>query len=180
MFWVFSTMTRFARKLAIASLPIILALQIGCAPKKAENTPVAVAPAQTSFALSINGKAFQAELAVSDLERAKGLMYRKSLVPNSGMLFVSAPAPQSFWMKNTQIALDLGYFTADGILREIKPLFPFVLDSVPSARDDIALCLEMPQGWFADQQLTPGMQLDMKAVRKALQARGFEPSRFGL
>lgn len=55
-----------------------------------------------------NGKAVTAELAITPREREKGLMYRESLAPDQGMLFVFEEEDlYSFWMKNTLIPLDI-------------------------------------------------------------------------
>ena len=65
------------------------------------------------------------------------------------MIFVF-PRPQqmSFWMRNTELPLDIGYLDPDGTLREVYPMYPHDEKSVPSvARRQIAL--EMNQGWFA-------------------------------
>lgn len=56
---------------------------------------------------------FKVELAVTPEEQAKGLMYRKSLKPDAGMLFIfNKDEMQHFWMKNTLIPLDLVFITA--------------------------------------------------------------------
>lgn len=61
--------------------------------------------------VSINGHQFDVELAMNDQSRAKGLMFRDALPESSGMLFVfEKEMPQSFWMKNTHIPLDILYF----------------------------------------------------------------------
>ena len=58
---------------------------------------------------------FEVELAVTPKERSRGLMFRESLPPRSGMLFVfDPPQPVAFWMKNTLIPLDIVWFDADG------------------------------------------------------------------
>ena len=89
------------------------------------------------------------------------------------MLFVYTHGQQvSFWMRNTPTALDIGYITGDGILREVYPLFPFDEQSVPSRRDDIQYALEVKQGWFEQAGIKPGDQLDLAAVSDALVARG--------
>ena len=50
----------------------------------------------------------KAELALDDATRAKGLMFRKTLAENAGMLFVFPVLDfQNFWMKNTLIPLDM-------------------------------------------------------------------------
>ncbi|RZS91908.1 DUF192 domain-containing protein [Aquimarina brevivitae] len=54
------------------------------------------------------------EIADNEYEIQTGLMYRKTMEPNRGMLFVfEEDAPRSFYMKNTQIALDLIFLNSD-------------------------------------------------------------------
>ena len=58
--------------------------------------------------VSLNGKTFEVEIADTQLERAQGLMFRKELKENSGMLFIFTESDKhSFWMKNTFIPLDI-------------------------------------------------------------------------
>jgi uncharacterized membrane protein (UPF0127 family) len=55
-----------------------------------------------------NGKQVTAELAVTEEERARGLMFRERILPNQAMLFVfEKPGIHSFWMKNTLVSLDM-------------------------------------------------------------------------
>lgn len=67
-------------------------------------------------------KELEIETAISDYEQQTGLMYRKSMAENRGMLFVyknEQPRPY-FYMKNTYIALDLIYISADEKVVDIK------------------------------------------------------------
>ena len=58
---------------------------------------------------------FMVEVVDNDVTRAQGLMFRKSLAPDRGMLFkVPAPREVAFWMRNTLIPLDIIYIKADG------------------------------------------------------------------
>jgi uncharacterized protein len=64
------------------------------------------------------------EVARTAQEQSTGLMYRKSLAANRGMLFVFSPArPASFWMKNTLIPLDM-VFMSSGVVKYISANVP--------------------------------------------------------
>lgn len=160
----------------LALLP--LAALTGCKADQ-QQTQAAQTSAETLGAdawlpLKVGDKAITAQLALNDTERARGLMGRKSLDTDHGMLFVfSHGQKQSFWMHNTPLPLDIGYFDNDGILREIYPLYPFDRTSVASRRNDIRYALEMSQGWFAQNGIRPGAQLDLEMLADALKKRGY-------
>lgn len=70
---------------------------------------------------------FMVEIADNDASRAQGLMNRRSLAPDRGMLFdFHTPRPVSFWMRNTYISLDMIFIRQDGtilsIARKTRPL----------------------------------------------------------
>lgn len=63
---------------------------------------------QVTKKVIINEKSFNVEIADNQIERAQGLMFRKELEENSGMLFLfESSGKHSFWMKNTLIPLDM-------------------------------------------------------------------------
>jgi uncharacterized protein len=77
---------------------------------------------------------FDVELALNDVERARGLMFREKLGPYEGMLFdFYREEPVSFWMKNTLIPLDMVFIAGDGTIRHIHAnAKPHSTDTIPS------------------------------------------------
>ena len=73
---------------------------------------------------------YQLEVADEPDEQAKGLMFRKSLAPKSGMIFIhKSDEMQSFWMKNTFIALDM-------IFVDVNKQVVGILNSVPILNEE--------------------------------------------
>lgn len=140
-----------------------------------------VKPVTEFFPFTVGGKALRIQVVVLDAEMRRGLMGRKDLGADDGMVFVY-PAPQqmSFWMKNTPTPLDIGFFKADGTLGEVYPLYPYDETSVLSKGEDYTMALEVNQGWFAKNGLKPGVKADLGQLADALRARGFRPSRYSV
>jgi len=89
----------FARTLLIASLGLALITQVFCQSSRPDRFIKVYLP---------GGKEITAELAVTPVERARGLMFREKLEADQGMLFVFEEEDlYSFWMKNTLIPLDI-------------------------------------------------------------------------
>ena len=102
------------------------------------------------------------ELALTRQEQSKGLMFRKSLPTDQGMLFIfKDPKPQSFWMKNTLIPLDIAYLDSSGVIREIYPMYPNNQNSVASRSQEIQFALEVNRGWYASHKIVPGDAIDL-------------------
>jgi uncharacterized membrane protein (UPF0127 family) len=98
----------------------------------------------------------KAEIAVTQEERAKGLMYRKNLPDGEGMLFIfERDEVLSFWMKNTTIPLSIAYIASDGRIIDVKDMYPLDLNSVSSSRS-VRYALEVPQGWFSRAGIRTG------------------------
>lgn len=177
---VFQSCTRLALGRWLCCFALIAAgllLAGGCRGKEqgSGSVPSAQAerlPADAWFSLNVGDKPVRVQLALSPQEQARGLMGREALGADDGMLFVfDAGKQQSFWMHNTPLPLDIGYFDNDGILREIYPLYPFDRTAVRSRRSDIRYVLEMPQGWFARSGIRAGAQLDLQALAAAVGRR---------
>lgn len=133
------------------------------------------------FAIPVGGRTVQMQLAITEPEMAHGLMGRTDLGPDQGMLFVyPRPTAMSFWMRNTPLPLDIGFFGPDGVLQEVYPMYPYDETTVASRSDHLQFALEMRQGWFDAHGVRPGARLDLPAVKAALQARGAAPADFAL
>jgi uncharacterized membrane protein (UPF0127 family) len=98
----------------------------------------------------------KAEVADTPVERARGLMLRKSLAANSGMLFVfPQPAVHCFWMKNTLIPLTIAFLDGDGTIVTLADMQPHDETSHCPERA-VRYALEMEQGWFARRGIKTG------------------------
>lgn len=136
--------------------------------------PENLAPAnsQTYFPISIGGQSLELQLALNTAEQQKGLMHRDHLAEDHGMLFLFDRAEQrGFWMRNTRIPLDLGYFDAEGTLLEIHQLFPYDENPVSSASTDVLIAVETNRGWYAAHGVRPGARIDLDALQEALKRR---------
>jgi uncharacterized protein len=116
------------------------------------------APAAT-VQLSAGIHLIHAELADTDATRMRGLMFRSSLAPNHGMLFVFAAADnQCMWMRNTLIPLSVAFLDADGTVVNIEEMQPRTDDS-HCARHPVRYALEMSGQWFAQHGVQAGSVL---------------------
>ena len=76
---------------------------------------------------------FQIELATDNAQREQGLMYRQTMAPDAGMLFIyDRSQPVAMWMENTYIPLDMLFIAADGHIVNIRQR------AVPHSQENIA------------------------------------------
>jgi uncharacterized membrane protein (UPF0127 family) len=110
-----------------------------------------------------SGVQVQAEIVDTPETIQRGLMFRKSLGPNEGMLFVFERAGfYPFWMKNTLIPLDIIFIRADGTIARIaENTVPLSLDPVPSLEPVVAV-LEIPGGRSAELGVKAGDKVSWK------------------
>lgn len=89
---------------------------------------------------------FSIEVADNDGERSAGLMFRKVMPDDRGMLFVFEETRRvAFWMKNTPMPLDLVFIGGDGKVKSISPGTPFSEASIPSS-EPVRFVLELKAG----------------------------------
>ena len=126
----------------------------GAAAQAAENTGL------PEINLSIHKHALTAEVAANDDTRTVGLMHRRIMPENRGMLFVFPRSmPLSFWMMNTFIPLSIAYIDDAGVILNITDMKPQTTDPHPSA-GPARYALEMNQGWFAKRGIKAGAKVE--------------------
>ncbi len=100
------------------------------------------------------------EVADTGSSRRKGLMFRKSLDKNSGMLFVfKNERGLSFWMKNTHIPLSVAYINRNGIINEIYTMKPLDISVTYPSVYPAMYALEVNSGWFKKNNITTGCRI---------------------
>lgn len=100
------------------------------------------------------------EVANDPASRSRGLMYRAALPGDAGMLFVwPQPQPLAFWMKNTLIDLDVGFFDAEGRLINVATMQAGDDTTRHSSASAARYGLEVNAGWFAAHAIEPGARL---------------------
>jgi uncharacterized protein len=122
---------------------------VGLSGCRAGSADVASAARTVPLTIKSAGKVhkFAVEVARSEAEQERGLMFRDHLSPNGGMIFpMNPPRPASFWMKNTLIPLDMIFIRADGsIARVAAETVPYSLEPVSSG-EPVAAVLEIAGG----------------------------------
>jgi uncharacterized membrane protein (UPF0127 family) len=96
------------------------------------------------------------EVAATEDERERGLMFRAKLGRDAGMLFVfDDPGYYAMWMKNTLIPLSVAFIDADGAILNIVDMEPQTLDSHAAAGPAV-YAIETNKGWFAAHKVKAG------------------------
>ncbi|KAG0162069.1 hypothetical protein DFQ30_004007, partial [Apophysomyces sp. BC1015] len=109
--------------------------------------------------LTIGMYVVDAAIAANPAEREQGLMFRKSLAPNEGMLFVfNENAVHCFWMKNTSLPLSIAFIRADGTITDLDEMQAETQNNHCPAHNGV-YALEMSRGWFASKGIKPGMRV---------------------
>lgn len=155
-------------------LAVALAVPIGCGagtnppatvPGSSQQQPASAGPRPTSDkplvpagrALVIFGSdTVVAEVARTDAERERGLMYRNEVPAGTGMLFVFPDAQErSFWMENTYVPLDVAFFDPSLAIVDIQQMEPETT-AYHDSKAPAMYALEVPKGWFAAHRIGIG------------------------
>ena len=117
-------------------------------------------PPLPTVQLSAGIHIIRAEVADTDATRRDGLMFRRELPGNDGMLFVfDRPDVQCFWMRNTLLPLSIAFIADDGTIVNIEDMAPQTEDP-HCAKKPVRYALEMAQGWFDAHGISAGKKLD--------------------
>jgi uncharacterized membrane protein (UPF0127 family) len=118
----------------------------GC-PVDPEGNAASAPGVRTTF-VEAAGVAVEAELVRNDHDTTRGLMYRKSLPEDGGMLFdLGVRADHKFWMHNTCIPLDMLFVDNDGLIVGIVENVPTLNDEARSVGCPSRWVLEVNAGW---------------------------------
>jgi uncharacterized protein len=141
--------------LALRQLAVALLVGSAATLSGAQNEPQKL----PAVPLSVGIFRISAEVARTPDERTVGLMFRKEMPDNVGMLFIFESAtPQCFWMKNTLIPLSIAFVGDDGTIVNLDRMKPQTLDPHCSTKP-VRFVLEMNDGWFEKRGIKPGAKL---------------------
>jgi uncharacterized membrane protein (UPF0127 family) len=101
----------------------------------------------------------EAEVAADQANRMQGLMHRRSMPSNQGMLFVFTQADQHcMWMRNTVLPLSVAFLDEQGRILNIEDMKPET-ETNHCAAAPARFALEMNLGWFSSKGLKPGLRI---------------------
>ncbi|MBI5360653.1 MAG: DUF192 domain-containing protein [Planctomycetes bacterium] len=121
----------------------------------------AIAAEPETNAIMAGGKNLHVEIADDEYLQRRGLMYRKSMPADFGMLFIYAEEDMpGFWMKNTHIPLSIAYIKSDLTIAEIHDRRPFDLEGIPP-KVLVKYVLEVNQGWFKRNNVKAGDKITL-------------------
>jgi hypothetical protein len=129
------------------------ALGMGAAPLQLPHSTVLVDTPHGPVKLDV-------EVAADNETRLHGLMYRKYLDPNAGMLFdFHDDGFRDFWMKNTYLPLDMIFIRADGTVSSVVANATPLSERVISSQEPVRVVLEVNAGRAAALGIGPGEQV---------------------
>ena len=110
--------------------------------------------------VTIAGHKATIEVASTDAQRSNGLMHRRMLPENRGMLFIFPDiAMHGMWMMNTYVPLSVAFLDREGRIINIEDMQPQT-QNTHSAAKPAKYALEMNLGWFAKRNIKPGAKVE--------------------
>lgn len=125
-------------------------------------TAQSIDPVFPHIIVEVQGKSLGLEYANSFELRSQGLMYRKSMCSDCGMLFnFNQIKTAGMWMRNTFIPLDVAFIRKDGTITDIKAMTPHD-ETTTSSSEKVLYAWEMNQGWFKRNNIAVGDKVSIK------------------
>jgi uncharacterized membrane protein (UPF0127 family) len=136
-------------------------------PVDPDGTPPKVPIAKISFPEAQGSPTAEIEVMQTEQHRARGLMYRREMAEDHGMIFVfDDVSPRTFWMHNTCLPLDMFFVAADGFISGI-------LENVPTMNDDgranpcaVKYVVEMNAGYARRHGIKAGQKAQINLLRR--------------
>ncbi len=126
----------------------------------------AAGPAET-LTIACRGHELRVEIADDEPARQRGLMHRRELAPDAGMLFVWPTADiAAFWMKNTYLPLSIAFLADDGRIVNLADMEPLDEQTFHRSAEPVRFALEVNRGWFATHGVGTGDSCDLGAVER--------------
>jgi len=147
----------------LALLPVLLAAACGCRRTDRPKLVPAEGERPGRTRVTVGSVPLWIEIADDEAMRARGLMFRRELPEDEGMLFVfEYPHRLSFWMKDTHLPLDIAFLSDDLRILNIEAMRP--LDEGPRyvSRGPARYAVETNQGWFNKNGVKPGDTLSFR------------------
>ena len=137
--------------------PLLAALLLAAAPAVRAQTEAQ--PRLDTVTLQAGMHLIRAEVARTPQQTSIGMMFRREMGANEGMLFVfNDLEPRCFWMKNTLLPLSIAFIDDDGRIADLADMQPLSEQNHCSSRA-VRFAREMNQGWFAKRALKAGTRL---------------------
>ena len=118
-----------------------------------------------TFPESKDAPPLDVELMLTSDHQARGMMYRRSIADDKGMLFVwSQPIEHSFWMHNCCISLDMLFIDREGFVAGIVENAPTMNDESRTIDCPVPYVLEVAAGWSRKHGVVAGQRVDIQGV----------------
>lgn len=149
---------------SIAFSLLVALLVVGCSEREVAapaEPPVVLLP---TTQMTLGGQTFTLEIADEPEETERGLMFRKSLEPNRGMIFVFPDERvRGFWMQNVPISLDIAYVDRNGVVVSVLTMYPMDINT-RSSIGPAMYAIEIPGGRAKEINLKPGDRVEIPAA----------------
>ncbi len=147
----------------LASEPPATQKPAASCPADTDTTPPELTRGYVTFKDAPGAPRIGVELADSDAERERGLMYRTSMPEEQGMLFSwTDERVRTFWMHNTCIPLDMLFITKDGFISGILEQVPVMNDQPRSVPCPVSYVLEVNAGYCRLHGIAPGGKVGLE------------------